>query len=136
MTLSKGRKIALEARVDPRSLATIATAFSKNNIPIASRSQLISLAVETFCDSLVSSNVVPWIESTAEALQVLSGVGIRFTEMSKRNLRAIALQINSERSLEGIGASQVDAVPELTPELIDEALLKFKDSEAVIDDVP
>ncbi len=129
MTLHKGRKITVEARVDPRSLATVASAFSKNNIPITSRSQLISLAVETFCDSLVDNKVVPWVESTTEALQILNSVGIRFTELSKRNLRTLALQINSERSLQGL--SEIQEIPELTSELIDEAIRKHAQSSEV-----
>lgn len=128
MTLPSGRKITIEARVDPRCLATCASAFAKNNIPITSRSQLISLIAEIFCDSLVNDKVVPWVETTPEALQILNSVGIKFTELSKRNIRSIALQIHAERSIAGLGTVQV-GVPELTPELIDEALRKHAEQE-------
>ncbi len=125
MTLARSRKISVEARVDARSLATIASAFSEKNIPITSRSQLVSTIIETFCDSLVSSKVVTAVDSTAKALQILDHVGIRFTDFSRRNLRALALQIQSERALDNlVDVEQLDE--ELTPALIDEALQKYQ----------
>ncbi len=128
MASIKGRKISVEARVDPRSLATIASALSQKNIPISSRSQLVSIIIETFCRSLVDSNVVPMVESTTEALQVLERVGIRFTEFSRRNLRSLALQIHSERAIDNLAKTE-DLDEVLTPEVIDEALAKLQDSE-------
>lgn len=123
MTSKNPKTVVIATRADARSLATVATAFTEKRIPIKSRSHLNYLIIETFCESLVRGNVVARVESTDEAVRILTSIGINFEESLQRNVKALARQISSEQAIEEATTMPQTIVPQSK---VDEALEKFR----------
>lgn len=128
MGLNTTKTVVVSARVDARSLATIAIAFADKKILVKSRSHLNSLIIETFCDSLVERSVVTRIKTTEEAVEILLGLNVGFEESLRRKVSALASQINSENAIEGI-SENLQGAPVVTKSKVDEALKVMKESE-------
>ena len=111
MVLKRPRTIVVEGRVDARSLATIAVALTGQNIVIRSKSHLVSIVIEAYCDLLIQDGSGARVDTTSLALELLAKVGIDFKATRKRSLVALSKQISSERALQGL----VDTAGEVGP---------------------
>ena len=102
MVLKRPRTIVVEGRVDARSLATIATALTGQNVVIRSKSHLVSVIIEAYCDLLVQDGSGVRVDTTTLALELLAKVGREFRATRQRGLMALSKQISSERALQGL----------------------------------
>ena len=102
MVLKRPRTIVVEGRVDARSLATIATALTGQNVVIRSKSHLVSVIREAYCDLLVQDGSGVRVDTTTLALELLAKVGREFRATRQRGLMALSKQISSERALQGL----------------------------------
>ncbi len=122
---NKVRSLVVEGRVDPRSLAMIANSLTSNNIPIRSKSHLVSMIIESYADMLVSSKQASMV-STERAIEILASVGMHFQNNTKQKLNRISKQIGHERALEQLqGNLGVKVV--LSEDLLAEAQASLED---------
>jgi len=128
MNLKTTKTVVVVARVDARSLATIATAFAEKKILIKSRSHLNSLIIETFCSSLVDSDIVTRVKTTDEALDILMSLGIGFEKSLQRCLVSLAKQIDIEQAIDGVDEN-LQGVEGVTKSKLGEALNLYKKEE-------
>lgn len=106
---SRPPTLALSTRIDARHLATLARLWSQQGESPRSTSELVRLSLETFAEVLVTSGQVEFVQTQAEAQEVLGGMGLLGRSQLKRNLvEAIVREGNINDSIsysgnEGVG---------------------------------
>lgn len=104
---SRPPTLALSTRIDARHLATLARLWSQQGESPRSTSELVRLSLETFAEVLVTSGQVEFVQTQAEAQEVLGGMGLLGRSQLKRNLvEAIVREGNINEALSPAQNSQ------------------------------
>lgn len=97
---SRPPTLALSTRIDARHLATLARLWSQQGESPRSTSELVRLSLETFAEVLVTSGQVEFVQTQAEAQEVLGNLGLLGRSQLKRNLvQAIVREGNINEAL-------------------------------------
>lgn len=108
MDTYKGRPktAVLSTRADIRSIATLAAFYESKGVRVTSRSNLLYIIIEDYSDLLVKKGLSPKIDSTVEAMQILSSLSLQVSSMQTKgaNRKELLKQI----SLEDIVAESTD----------------------------
>lgn len=83
---SRPPTLALSTRVDARHLATLARLWSQQGESPRSTSELVRLSLETFAEVLVTSGQVEFVQTQADAQEILGNLGLLGKSQLKRNL--------------------------------------------------
>ncbi len=83
---TKHRSFTFDTRIDVRSMATILMFFRKKQIPITSKAGAGRLAIEWFCEIIISQNPELEVLDPAEALEILKICGITPAKRSRKPL--------------------------------------------------
>ena len=89
--LSRPATIILTSRVDARYLATLARFWTDKGNQLRSTSELVRLSVEAFAELLVVNNSAEFIQTQADAQEILERMGLDIKATNPRNM-AKALQ--------------------------------------------
>jgi len=92
--MSRRRKVAYEARIDPRVMAALCTFYKSNDMPASSLSNLISTALEDFLIILEKRNFAARVKGTLEAKKLLEAEFGRAAH--RRGERSLIRQIQVE----------------------------------------
>jgi len=83
---SKTPTHVLTTRVDGRHLATLASFWHERGEPVRTFSELIRLSIEEFTELLVTNDMVDFISSHSDAIDVLQRLGLTSGKLNKRNV--------------------------------------------------
>ncbi len=135
MDTYKGRPktAVLSTRADLRSIAALAAFYESNGIRPSSRSNLLYMVIEDYADLVIKKGLSPKIDSTTEAMQILSSLSLEVSSMQTTgaNRRELLKQISLEDIVaEGTDPAYLDRKKKsgLTDEEIEEAVNKITEA--------
>ena len=104
---SRPPTLALSTRIDARHLATLARLWSQQGESPRSTSELVRLSLETFAEVLVTSGQVEFVQTQADAQDILGNLGLLGKSQLKRNLvQAIVREGNINEAISSTPNSQ------------------------------
>ena len=93
----------LSTRADIRSIAAIAAFYEAKDNKAHSRSHLLTMLIEDYHDLLIKNNLTTRIESTSEAMVVLTSLGLGMSSMrqSGANRTHLFKQVKQDSIIDG-----------------------------------
>ena len=129
---------SMTARINAKYLATLIVFWRSKGIEGNSSSQLVRLSLETFTEFLVKNNSAIMIESTSEALDIISKCGYKIGRTSSKAI--VDELISEDASLDFLTSTNITSTVKKTPAKITpsdletaQALMKQREDENLKD---
>ena len=111
----------IQARIDPRDLATLLSYYSSRNIRIKNKSDLVRRAIEDYVQFVCMESEMPTFHKVDAAINYLESQGISF---GRRTKRTIQIALEEENRVEEERPTHV-----VNPIAVDEAVRMMKEED-------